>query len=364
MSTQLSEFATYDVSRTIFSQPETGSISNSLPKISFKRIRINTQNPDGSIGDLILSTPVNLMCFGMQENRDMTSGAINGYSFPICLWNRNGATPEEKLFVEKFNGIVEFCKTYLVENRDTIEKYDLEINDLKKFNPLFWKMDKGKIVEGRGPMLYAKVMVNKKNDNITTTFINDETNELINPMELLNKRCFVTAALKIESIFVGNKISLQVKLFESVVRMMDTSFRTFLRPTDQIRIKKEEDDPCLPSSGQEDDQLSSGVDEYYPVIPSTSTKEEVVSPAVLPADDFDEEEDMDEEEEYIEDATAPEPAMAVSSSSSEVQQPVAPSPPLQNGIQPTTTAASSSVKTTTKKASSAKKVTTSKKALG
>ena len=34
-----------------------------------------------------------------------------------------------------------------------IEKYDLEKADLKKLNPLYWKREQGKIVEGRGPTL-------------------------------------------------------------------------------------------------------------------------------------------------------------------------------------------------------------------
>ena len=39
-------------------------------------------------------------------------------------------------------------------------------------------------------------------------------------------------AIKIESIFIGNKISLQVKLYEAVVRRLDQGMRKLLsRPT-------------------------------------------------------------------------------------------------------------------------------------
>lgn len=229
--TQLSDFRTFDANKNlIFSKPEIGSIGNSVPKITFKRIRLSARNPDGTIGDLVLNTASDLLSFGLQENVDMTTGKANGYSFPICLWSRTGATEEEKLFVTQFDRLVEVCKNYLVAHREELEKYDLELADLKKFNPLYWKMDKGKIVEDRGPMLYVKVLENKKTDKISTLFIDDATNQILNPMELLNKRCLVSAAVKIESIFIGNKISLQVKLYEAVVKVVDTTIRGLLRP--------------------------------------------------------------------------------------------------------------------------------------
>jgi len=230
-NTQLTNFRDFEpTSRVLFSKPEAGSIQGSLPKITFKRIRLNVKNVDGSIGELVLETPPNLLSYGLQENLDMQTGKVNGYSFPVCLWNRNGASEEEKLFVEKLNLLVEVCKQHLVENRESIEKYDLEMNDLKKFNPLYWKTEKGKIIEDRGPMLYLKVLENKKMDKISTLFIDDDTNVILDPMELLNKRCLITGAIKVESIFIGNKISIQLKLSEVVVKVFDTSIRGLLRP--------------------------------------------------------------------------------------------------------------------------------------
>lgn len=257
---QLSDYKTFDVRKITFSKPEVGSISGNLPKISFKRLRIGARYPDGSHGDLLIQTPENLLSFGLQENTDLATGAVSGYQFPICLWSRNGATEEEKAFTDKFNEIVDHIKAYLVAHRDEIEKYDLELTDLKKFNPLYWKMEKGKVVEGRGPMLYVKVMSSKKTGQILTGMIDDETNTYIDPMDLLNKRCYITGAIKIESIFIGNKISLQLKLFEAVIRVIDTSnsVRGLLRPnakprpapSDEFPEGKSEDRPLTPRSEQ------------------------------------------------------------------------------------------------------------------
>jgi len=227
--TQLSDYNNFDVDNIRFSKPEAGNIPGQ--KISFKRIRLSVANPgQKTFGDLVFSTPPNLLSYGVQENRDLATNQVNGYVFPLCLWNRNGASEEEQRFTDIFSAVVEKCKEHLLSHKDDIEKYDLEATDLKKLNPLYWKLDKGKIVEGRGPMLYVKCQMSKKDKSISTLFVDEETNEEINPMELQGKQCLATAALKFESIFIGNKISIQLKLFEAVVKVVDTSVRGLLRP--------------------------------------------------------------------------------------------------------------------------------------
>jgi hypothetical protein len=80
-------------------------------------------------------------------------------------------------------------------------------------------------------MLYLKVMSSKKTGQISTGIIDDETNTYIEPLDILNKRCYMTGAIKFESVFIGNKISLQIKLFETVVRIIETNVsRGLLRP--------------------------------------------------------------------------------------------------------------------------------------
>ena len=120
----------------------------------------------------------------------------------------------------------------MLENRDEIERYELEESDLKRFNPLYWKKEKGKIVEGMGPTLYAKLIYSKKSDKILTLFSDSHDNSDVDPMSLFGKYCFTEGAIKIESIFIGNKISLQVKLYEGVVRRLDQGMKKLLsRPT-------------------------------------------------------------------------------------------------------------------------------------
>ena len=159
---------------------------------------------------------------------------MTGYQLPICLWSKNGASSTEKLFTDTLNKICEFTKKWLISHRDEIEQYDLDEGDLKKFNPLYWKTEKGKIVEDRGPTLYAKCLYNKNEQKINTIFINEDLNCNVNPLSILNKQCYVKFALRIENIFFGTKISLQVKLHEYCFDQRNY-FKSLLQPQALIR---------------------------------------------------------------------------------------------------------------------------------
>ena len=229
-NTQITSATGYNVSNIIYGKPRDGSIPNST--VSFKRIPIGTRNPDGTTGELILPTET-LFSFGLQPSVNMTTGKTDGYTLALCLWNMDGATPQQKAWTDTFNAICNHVADHVLEHRDDIGKYELENADLKKLRTksLFWKLDKGKIVEGTGPMLYAKVLQNKKNGNLAiTSLFYDENGSDIDPMTLLNKQCHAKVAIKIEGIFIGSKISLQVKLHEAEIKMKDSGIKRLLRP--------------------------------------------------------------------------------------------------------------------------------------
>lgn len=254
-NTQLTTASGYDIKRMLFSEVQNGSIPNSVPQINYKRINIQTVNEDGTTGDLIIPTS-KLFSFGVSENTDIATGKVNGYVMPLCLWNRDGATKEEKNWSDTFNNIVENCKDHLIANREEIEMYELERRDLKKLNPLYYKREKGKIVEGTGPTLYAKLIVSKKLNKILTMYF-DFNGEPMDPLSLLGKYCYINAAVKIESIFIGNRISLQIKLYECEVKIMDTGMKRLLRkPTAQKRVLTSS--TSLPLDEKKDDEGSDG----------------------------------------------------------------------------------------------------------
>ena len=49
----------------------------------------------------------------------------------------------------------------------------------------------------------------------------------------------MTAAIKIESIYIGNKISLQIKMIEGDVRLLGTGKKRLLRPNAKPRVVME-----------------------------------------------------------------------------------------------------------------------------
>lgn len=230
---QLTNLLTYNTNQMLFSEPVPGSVPDSVPLIKFKRINISTLNNDGTTGDLIISTH-RVFSFGVSENKSQETGKVNGLSLSLCLYNKDGPTDEEKLWVENFDKVINECKNHLLENKNAIEKYDLVDVELRKLNPLYWKTDKGVRVPNTGPTLYAKLIESKKHNKILSMFYN-ERNEDLDPLSLIGKYCMVKCALKIESIFVGAKISMQIKVFEADVEILENSMKPLLRTANRIK---------------------------------------------------------------------------------------------------------------------------------
>ena len=269
-NTQLTPPAGYDTERMIFSEPVSGSIPNSTPKIEFKRINISTKNEDGTIGELILPTE-RVFSFGVSENTSQETGKVNGYTFPLCLWSRDGATKAEKAWTETFNKIIEKCINHLVANREEIDMFELTRADLTKFkgglDPLYWKREKtinekGKTVlrrvPGTGPTLYTKLIFSKKSNKFLSQFF-DTNDEPLNAMDLMGKYCYSQAAIKIESIFIGSRISLQVKLYEAVVEPTSTGMKRLLgRPKVRSKVLEHKSNISAAPPVGDDENLSDG----------------------------------------------------------------------------------------------------------
>ncbi len=235
-STQLVDVRTYDVSQMVFMKAElkTVPIGDGKSGPTYQRINIKSKNFDKSTGDLVFSVE-NAFCFGVQENLDDKTQEVKGYVLPIALWTRpekGGPTQEERDWVEGFNRICNHCKDHLLkdETKDEIGKYELEAADLKTFNPLYWKKEKGKIIEGQGPMLYAKLLTSKKDGrvNIVTPMFDMDTGRDLSIEDVTGKYYTVTACIKVENIYIGAKCALQVKVSEFGVKFAPSGPRRLL----------------------------------------------------------------------------------------------------------------------------------------
>jgi hypothetical protein len=257
------------------------------PAIKYYRIPISTLNKDGSLGELVFQTE-ELFSFGVSENKDQATGKVNGYTLPLCMWNKDAPTDNEKAFTQILEDVVEKCKDHLIldETKDEICKYTLERNDLKTLNSFIYrKKEKGKVIEGVGPVLYPKLIESKKNNKIITSIFNDRGQE-IDPMGLVGKYCWVKAAVKIESIYVGAKISMQVKVYEAEVRLVETGAKRLLqRPKAEasltMNVTVESKSPLAQQNDEEDedDEQIQDEDDATPAKPPTPPPAVVEVPA-------------------------------------------------------------------------------------
>jgi hypothetical protein len=209
--TQLNDFRTYSPDRMIYKMDVIKNDQNE----DFKKIKIAYKNDDGSIGDLIFSAPENLFSYGIQELKDSNNNLL-GYIMPIILHKKQNPKPDELLFITKLEEIIE-------QSKKQVEEYIDSNVDFKRFSPLFKKKETNK-----APILYAKLMFNKMDNKINTYFIDESTNTDIDPLTLLNKKCFITCAIKIESIFIGNKITIQIKIYEGIIKHLKQPRRLLL----------------------------------------------------------------------------------------------------------------------------------------
>lgn len=243
-STILTMAQGYSTKNMIFSKVACGSLKES--KISYKRVKISTKNPDGSVGDLIIPTE-ELYSFGLQEQKDFVTKQPNGsYVFPLCLYNKEEPTDKQKEWVTVFEKIVKECKQYILQNKQELGLYDIDKSDLRKLSPLYWKKENGKVVDGLGPTLYAKLYVSKRGGNtkFVSAFYDDEGKD-IDPMDIFEHHCLAKAAIKIESIFINaGKVSIQVKLYEAEVKPIQQSLKRLLpQPQVSTRLLSPSDNP-------------------------------------------------------------------------------------------------------------------------
>jgi hypothetical protein len=224
MNTRLTSLDEFNPNNVVFGVPMPETNKSGVKSYV---IRLGIKNPDGTVGDLVLDHE-KVFSYGVSENLDKETGTLTGYVLPLCLWNRSGPTEYEVDWIKMVEDqLVHAVKAHLVENREQVGEYTLEYSDMKKMNPFWYKREQGKIVEGKGPVLYGKLIYSRKSEKILTKFY-DTAGKEVDPMSLLKKYCHVTPAIKFESIYIGAKISIRVKLYECVVEVANTGFKSLL----------------------------------------------------------------------------------------------------------------------------------------
>jgi hypothetical protein len=216
-------FQDFDPRRINFSNPYTIHPRDDT-MTPYQKVYIQVDNDaNNQSSDLIINTPQHLMSFGIQEKKDKQTQQVISYQVPLILWNKKGATQDEKQFTNTLMAVGQQCQDFIHDH------YDVNPD---KLNLLSWRSQEN---GQEYPMLYVKLITNRKTNRIMTLFINEDTNEEIDPHDLINKRCLMTAAIKIENLYVGDNISLQIKLYEVLVKFIDRRKRNVYQPVSLLR---------------------------------------------------------------------------------------------------------------------------------
>lgn len=173
--------------------------------------------------------------FGMKQNTLDVNNC--SYQISLCLYDRNNPTVAEIKWAAKYEELAMACKKHLKES--PFQKLRLQIDLMKG---LTWK--ENQIGHVDGPKLYPKVLYTEKNGEgmFTTVFReqrvklptekNEEGDEMImidgnptkvnyttidDPLTIAEKRGRFITSLKFESIFIGSKVALQVKINDVLI---------------------------------------------------------------------------------------------------------------------------------------------------
>lgn len=249
---QLTDFKNLVVDNIIFSETFSGKYSKYIP-IGYS----NSENEDDDICQLILNTPPNLYTNGIREMLDRSKSDVVGYNMMINMWNRRGPTEDEKLFTDKLEEILQCIKNFLMSIKDELQ---IEESLIEKMNILTIYGD------DQNPRLFCKLMINNRSKKILSSFYNEETNTIMDPLQLLQQPQngtekkknqtggLVTSALKLENINITpHRISVEIRVIECLYN----------------KIKQQKDRTSL---------LKPEVSFTHPVVKKEKKRKEVMNP--------------------------------------------------------------------------------------
>jgi hypothetical protein len=267
--TTLVDLNSFDANNLYFETPNELEIQQGNKTIKYFKIQLGNKTEKG-VGELIIDFPYFCHSFGIEEFQN-ESGKATSHSVSLSLIDIN-ASAEEKAqqlaIVKAFSSLTEQIKKHLIAIKKDIKKPTLEMGDLKKLCPVYQSLDEDGNPKGDAwyfsPKLMERKIYNKDDPTdvqmkMETKFYMDEQYDdkgepvEVSPLEFNGKKHFkFRGAVKIESIYIGSKISLQCKIYDGVVRTVTNERR---------RMTQLRKDGSGGSYQQEDDSLEILLDE-------------------------------------------------------------------------------------------------------
>ncbi len=171
----------FSVEDLVFEEPKEGKLRDGT---SFKKIPISVRRSDGSVGPLIMLSEI---CFSFGIQRDSKYGT---YTIPLVLYNKEGPTPKQQLFVKTIRDILSACEH-------------------KPKSCLYGKEE--------SPIMYLKLDYDKERREFETKFReredmeNKDSTSEVKPEKYVGKYCLAKVAVRVDSVFVANTTTLQIK---------------------------------------------------------------------------------------------------------------------------------------------------------
>ena len=222
------------VDNIIFSEPEEGKLPQANPNaipISFYRIYIKHKN-----GDDVIMKIGPCYTFGVSENFSQETKELTGYQMPLVMFDRDGASDYQKSVVEHLDQLSAMGKKAVISYKKQIKKGDLQESDVRNMNILYrYKDENGLYIQDKSPVLYCKLISSKKKGmKILTNFtlmdivngnckiVKNEKNEPIelDPKKLIGVAGMAEVYVKLESIFIGSKMTYQIKAWDVYYKPM------------------------------------------------------------------------------------------------------------------------------------------------
>ena len=306
-NTQPTSIEDFDVNNLVFDEPLFGQIPNQ--PIKYHTVNIGYRNPDKSVGELVFELR-DYSSFGITENRDAKTEELQGYSVGISFGEYNQKPTDYDLkAVEVLDSIVESSKDHLLkpEVYKACKLKELYRTDLRNIAPHAQKKDKTteEIIEDSLFSIYPKLMWTKEKEYIDektgekkivpskfkTELWDDDEAQLgnrvdLDPLDCIGKRCRIRAFVKVDRIFVGSKIKLQLKLYAAGLSIQKQEQKTGYKSLFRFNAPRQFETQIV----NEEPEVSSKLEQEEP-------EEEVFSVPVKTVKD--DEMNMSEDEEEI-----------------------------------------------------------------
>lgn len=261
----------FNAKNVVLCEPKTINIKGDDGKIigSCQKIDIKGINENGTIGDYFIVTP-EVFSFGINETVNPKKNLIDGHNISLCLWDKdktkgiyspNKEQSEFTTFLNLLGHHLSECVKELHTEKKLLPFYSKHksIDAMINTTPFYWGKDiyepietgeyndNGEKTYKNCPMLYVKLLENRRLNKVLTRFFDHNDNQ-IDFSEILNTRknsnlLKVRCAIKIEKIFVSNTgIKLQMKVFETQCKIVNLIKKRLLLPKRQT---EEEDEDYL-----------------------------------------------------------------------------------------------------------------------